>query len=192
MLEYCSKRIVNNPHNKKIELLCADISDMPLDNSSVDAIVSSWGFPSNMWDRKLCIKQVKEAHRVLKENGVLITIGWDESFKDELSELWYRYVPEPNFRRESLEEWRHRRSNKIHSPRNCYLTFVKQNIQVPVKFDTVKESANVLGNLFGFAAGDWIIQNRKKEFSMLVSITYDTKKSLENAMSNLINSKLNK
>ncbi|HTJ53290.1 MAG TPA: methyltransferase domain-containing protein [Cyclobacteriaceae bacterium] len=169
----------------KIKPVYQSIDQLPFADASIDAVVSSWAFPSKMWNVKTCLRQISEVHRVLKPNGILLTIGWDETFRDELSELWYRFVPEPDFRRESFEEWRKRRKNKINSPRNCHLTFIKRNIKVPLLFENAEEAAYVLGFLFGFTAGEWVTSQRRCEFSINVGITLDTKTQLSESIKKL-------
>ena len=174
MVEWLGNRIAKDRLESSVSERCADMSSLPYEDSSFDAVVSSWGFPSTMWDPDACLAQVGEVHRVLRPEGVLITVGWDESFQDELSEMWYRYVPEPAYYRETVEDWRRRRIRRIHSPRNCYLAFAQRHIRVPLRFSTVQESAYVMGHLFGFAAGEAVARDGKREFAMDVGITYDT------------------
>lgn len=169
----------------KIQPINQSIDTLPFQDNSLDAVVSSWAFPSKMWNLETCLKQVQEVHRVLKPNGVLVTLGWDETYRDELSELWYRFVPEPDFRRESFEDWRRRRKQKIKSPRNCHLTFIKKNLRVPLFFDHADEAAYVLGFLFGFTAGEWVKSQRRSEFSINVGVTLDSKEELVNSIKNI-------
>lgn len=166
----------------RIEPVLGDLSSLPFPDASLDAVVSSWAFPSNMWNPDVCLRQVREVRRVLKDGGTLVTVGWDETFRDQLSELWYRFVPEPTFRRESIEEWRKRRRDRIHSARNCFLTFVKRNLRVPLVFDSANQAATILGYLFGFSAGEWVSQQQRCEFSIHIGITSDTTSQLENAI----------
>lgn len=158
---------------------------LPFDDQSLDALVSSWGFPSGIWNKAVCLKEVCEARRVLRPNGRLITLGWDETFRDQLSELWYRFVPEPDFRRESIEEWRRRRRQRLASPRNCHLTWVRQQFKVPLLFASPIEAAEVIGHLFGFSAGEWVSQQQRCEFSILAGITCDDTADLDRAISAL-------
>lgn len=182
MVDFFRDRIRLSGDGDHLEVAKAENAALPLADSSVDAVVSSWAFPSKLWDLQVCADEVREVIRVLKPRGVLITIGWDETFQDELSELWFKYVPEPTFRRETLEEWRRRRRARIRSPRNSHLTFETRNLRVPVKFETVKEAAYVMGHLFGFGAGEDVMQARRREFSILVGITRDTRGTLKRAL----------
>jgi len=185
MVEWLRNRISEEGLQAIISPRCADISSLPYEDSSFDAVVSSWGFPARMWDPAVCLAQVREVQRVLRPGGTLVTIGWDESFQDELSEIWYRYVPEPEYYRESVEDWRRRRVERVHSPRNCHLTFVQRHIRVPLRFDSVEQAAYVMGHLFGFAAGEAVAKGGKREFAMNVGITRDTAGDLATAAATL-------
>ncbi|NOQ23735.1 MAG: methyltransferase domain-containing protein [Bacteroidales bacterium] len=186
MVEHLGRKLRKNRRfSKKIFPKLANIQDLPFEDASIDCIVSSWAFPSKIWDLKLCLTQLMEVYRVLKPGGQLITLGWDESFRDELSKLWYHYVPEPDYFRESFESWRKRRIAKIKSPRNCHLTFVKKNVQVPLLFTNPEDAAYILGFLFGFTAGEDISKQSRREFSINVGITNDSKEDLFNSIEKL-------
>jgi hypothetical protein len=114
----------------------------------------------------------------LTKDGLLVTIGWDEDFNDELTEVWYRFVIEEECYFDTLPEYRRRKRNRIKSPRNCGLTTVKRKLRVPVKFSTNEEAAIVFGHLFGYDAGIWVLENSENEFNMSVSITKDDKNSI--------------
>jgi ubiquinone/menaquinone biosynthesis C-methylase UbiE len=158
---------------------------LPFPDASLDAVVSSWAFPSSIWNAERCLDEMKEVRRVLKPEGYLVTLGWDETFRDEMSELWYRFVPEPDYRRESVEEWRRRRRLRLHSPRNCHLTWAKKQLKVPLLFSSSTEAATTLGHLFGYSAGQWVTQQRRSEFSIFVGITCDDTASIESAIGTL-------
>ena len=176
MIEYLGNKF--NQKSPEIKLLHSEISKIPIDDNSVDLVVSSWGFPSRIWDSKQSIKELREVYRVLNNKGVFITIGWDEDFSDEMTEIWYRFVMEEEYFFDSLSEYRRRKKAKIKSPRNCNLSIVKKNLKVPVKFASKHEAANVFGHLFGYSAGSWVLENNKREYQMLVSITKDNKESI--------------
>src|SRR4029079_472900 len=111
-----------------VELLKAPIAAIPLSDGSVDLAVSSWGFPSRVWDEPQAYEELAEVHRVLSEKGVFITIGWDEDFADEMTEVWYKFVMEKEYYFDSLSEYRRRKRAKIKSARNCGLTLVKRRL----------------------------------------------------------------
>lgn len=165
-----------------LEAVHGDASALPFSNESFDCVVSSWGFPSKMWDPGVCYKQTCEVERVLRPGGVFLTIGWDETFEDEMSELWYRFVPEPDFRRETFAEWRKRRRQRITSPRNCHLTFEVKKLEVPLLFKNWQKAAEVVGHLFGQSAGYWMGQQQRSELLISVGITLDTKDSLKKSI----------
>ncbi|NHZ86729.1 MAG: methyltransferase domain-containing protein [Planctomycetia bacterium] len=177
MLKYLKKKY--SIGISKVETLQSTIDSIPLEKETIDLVVSSWGFPSKVWDEKQSLKELKEVYRVLKPNGIFITIGWDEDFSDELSEVWHKFVIEEDYYFDSLAEYRRKKRHKIKSPRNCNLSFFKKKLQVPVKFDSVNEAADVFGNLFGYSAGVWVLESSKREFQMNVSITYNTRESIK-------------
>jgi hypothetical protein len=80
---------------------------------------------------------------------------------------------------DSLPNYRRRKRERITSPRNCCLTVVKKRLSVPVLFSDKRKAAQVFGHLFGYAAGVWILENDRKEFQMAVSVTHDTRRSIE-------------
>jgi SAM-dependent methyltransferase/HEAT repeat protein len=162
----------------RLSVIHARSASLPFPDETFDAVVSAWAFPSRTWDRRVAWAELREAHRVLRPGGRLLTLGWDEAFQDELSELWYRFVPEPDFRRETLNEWRARRRARIDSTRNCHLTFVAKNLRVPLLFATPEEAAETLGFLFGNSAGEWVCKQRRTEFSIAVGVTSDSKERI--------------
>lgn len=153
-------------------------------DQSMDYVVSSWAFPSKMWDQARAREELEEVYRVLKPGGRLLTLGWDEQFQDELSELWYRFVPEPDFRRETLEEWQGRRRSRLNSTRNCGLTFAVRNLRVPLVYPRVEDAAANLGFLFGQSAGKWVARHGYREFAIGVGITDDSRESILGALQN--------
>lgn len=181
MIDFIKRRFHSG--TPMVEPILGSIDQIPLDDESVDLVVSSWGFPSRIWDREQAYKELAEVNRVLKHKGVFLTIGWDEDFTDEMTEIWHKFVIEEEYYFDSLSEYRRRKRSKIASPRNCGLTSVKTRLQVPVKFYDRREAANVFGHLFGYSAGFWVLENAKYEFNMNVSITYDNKGSITNALS---------
>jgi SAM-dependent methyltransferase len=170
---------------KRVFPMQAVINALPFEDASVDAVTASWSFPSKMFDPAVCLADLCEVRRVLRPGGLLVTIGWDETHRDQLSEIWYRFVPEPDFRREPIDQWRRRRLQRITSPRNCNLTFVKTGLRVPLLFPSPRDAAFVVGHLFGVSAGEWVSQQQRCEFSIYVGITCDNTESLDRAISML-------
>jgi SAM-dependent methyltransferase len=83
MISYLGRKFgAGMPH---VEPLKAEIADIPLPDQSIDLAVSSWGFPSRIWDQDLAYTELREVYRVLREHAHLITIGWDEDFSDEMT-----------------------------------------------------------------------------------------------------------
>ena len=181
MIEYLGNKFTQK--SPKINPIHSEISKIPLTDNSVGLIVSSWGFPSRVWDSEQSMKELKEVYRVLNDKGVFITIGWDEDFSDEMTEIWYKFVMEEEYFFDTLSEYRRRKKSKIKSPRNCNLSLVKKNLSVPVKFQSKHEASNVFGHLFGYSAGAWVLENNKREYQMYVSITKDDKNSIKRVLS---------
>jgi len=180
MLRFLSLRFSRG--TPKITPILGTIEKMPIEDASIDLVVSSWGFPSRVWDKEKAATELAEVHRVMRDTGVFVTIGWDEEFSDEMTEIWHKFVIEEDYYFDALSEYRRRRRSKITSPRNCHLTFAKKRLCVPVKFQDHFIAANVFGHLFGYAAGVWMLQNPKREFMMNASITFDTKNSIGAAL----------
>ena len=166
----------------RLSVINGNSSTLPFSDETFDVVVSAWAFPSRTWNRYVARAELREVHRVLKPQGCLITLGWDELFQDELSQLWYRFVPEPDFRQETLDEWRSRRRSRLSSTRNCGLTFKVRTLRVPLLFPTPEESAHTLGFLFGHSAGEWIARERRTEFSIDVGVTHDTREQIEHTL----------
>ncbi len=114
----------------------------------------------------------------MKDDGVFITIGWDETFNDELNNMWFKYIPD-DIRAKNFEEWRTVRSSKINSARNCGLKWFKKGINVPLQFSSLKESSMVMGYLFGRDAAQSIILKNQLDWSMSMGITLNTKEEIK-------------
>jgi hypothetical protein len=122
--------------------------------------------------------ELKKVYSLLEDGGVFVTIGWDETFNDELNYFWYKFLPDEIIAN-SFEEWRKKRQEKIISPRNCNLSWYKKGLSIPLQFSSLEESANVMGHLFGRDALEEIIKHKKVKWIMNLGITYNTKKELK-------------
>lgn len=186
MVDYLASRLEDRSGlSERITPIRTQMVSLPVESDSVDAVVASWAFPSSMFEPATVQEELDEVIRVLRPGGLLVTLGWDEDFADELSEFWYRYVPEPEFRRETLDEWRRRRRDRIESPRNCWLTFVARNLRVPLLFSTPDDAAEVMGYLFGASAGQSVATQQRTEFSINVGVTLDDRDALVDAANRL-------
>jgi|GEM_PF-876759 len=166
-------------YTNDIEIIQSKIDELPKKlKTKSNFIISSFGYPSKIRDKKLCLKELKAVYSLLSEDGVFFTIGWDETFNDELNLMWYKYIPD-NIKARDFEEWRSKRSKIISSPRNCNLSWFKKGIQVPLQFSSLKESAEVMGYLFGKDAAEYVVENEKTEWMMHMGITFNTKKELK-------------
>ncbi len=172
-----SKRERKFTHN--LSVIRSTIEDAPLHISDVSTfILSSFGFPSHISNKKRCSKELQAVDHLLADDGYFVTIGWDETFNDELSEMWYRFIPD-DIQANTFEDWRQQRVARIQSPRNCGLTWFKRGIRVPLQFDSLKESANVMGYLFGRDAAQYVVSTGRTEWIMSLGITCDRKQDLQ-------------
>lgn len=176
MVEFLEKRF--SASRRQIEVMQGELQALPLPDECADVVVSSWGFPSKIWDSDQALKELREAYRILRPNGMFLTIGWDEEFNDEMTEIWYRFVLEPDCYFDSLSDYRRRKRSRINSPRNCGLTYMKRRLSVPVRFQSVEDAAYVMGHLFGYSAGRSILQSQRREFKMGSSITKNSKEEI--------------
>lgn len=170
------RRSQNFMHRTKIAR--STIADFPKKNAAKsNFIVSSFGFPSRRSDARNCLRELKAVHDLLADDGEFYTIGGDETFNDELSMMWFKYIPDDIHVRD-FEEWRERRMAMTMSPRNCDLTWFKRGLRIPLQFGSLKESAQVMGYLFGRDAAQYAIRQGKTEWVMSLGITCDTKKDI--------------
>lgn len=179
MLEYFERTINRQKYYvKNIDLIHSKIQDFKLPKGEKSSlIISSFGFPSKISDKERCKLELENVYDLLSDDGVFVTLGWDETFNDDLNNMWYKYIPD-NIRAGNYEEWRSIRENDIESPRNCNLTWYKKNIRVPLLYDTLEETVNVMGHLFGRDAALDILKNKKTMWWMSLGITWDNKESL--------------
>lgn len=185
MLEYFDRTINRQKYYvKNIELVHSKIQDFSIPNGEKSSfIISSFGFPSKISDNERCKYELENVYEMLSEDGVFVTLGWDETFNDELNAMWYRYVPD-NIKAANFEEWRKTREASIPTARNCNLSWYKKNIQVPLLYDTLEETINVMGHLFGRDAALEVLKNKKTMWWMSMGITWDDKKSLSKILKN--------
>ena len=179
MLEYFDRTINRQKYYvKDIELVHSKIQDFVIPNGEKSSmVISSFGFPSKISDTERCMNELESVYNMLSEDGVFVTLGWDETFNDDLNAMWYRYVPD-NIKAANFEEWRRAREASITSARNCDLTWYKKNIQVPLLYDTLEETINVMGHLFGRDAALEVLKSKRTMWWMSMGITWDDKKSL--------------
>ena len=55
---------------------------------------------------------------------------------------------------------------------------LKKNIRVPLLYDTLEETINVMGHLFGRDAAIEILKNKRTMWWMSLGITWDNKESI--------------
>lgn len=167
-------------YSKDIKILQSSIVDLPKKiKEKSNFIISSFGFPSRISNKKLCMQELKAVYSMLSDDGILVTLGWDETFNDELNMVWFKYIPD-NIQARDFEEWRRKRSSSIESPRGCGLSWMKRGIHVPLQFSSLRESAMVMGYLFGRDAAQSVIKDNRTEWMMSLGITLNDKKSIKN------------
>lgn len=184
MLEYL-KSVLNRNRGylHDVKLINSDITNLKIDAKS-NLIISSFGFPSKIYDLDNCIKELESIYRLLTADGILITLGWDETFNDQLNSYWYLHIPD-SISAGDFETWRKKRQSMIKTPRNSYLNWYKKGLSVPLLFNNVKESARIMGHLFGKDAAEDIIENNLVEWEMSLGITFNTKLEIEDILKGL-------
>jgi hypothetical protein len=178
MIDYLEK-LLQRTHKYiyDITLIKEDLKNFKLKNKS-SLIMSSFGFPSKISNKKNSLEELNNIYENLTEDGLFITVGWDESFNDDLNYYWYKYIPD-SIKANDFESWRKRRTSNINSPRNTFLTWYKKGITVPLQFKNLNESAYIMGHLFGRDAAKHIIEKNKTEWNMSIGITINTKEELK-------------
>lgn len=147
-------------------------------------IISSFGFPSNTFDCNKTKIELQNILNILAEDGVFVTIGWDEKFNDELNHVWYKYLND-DISANNFEDWRLQRTNKIKSPRNCNLSWLKTGLKLPLIYNNLDDSIRIMSQLFGRDIIKEIIETNKIDWEMSMGITYNTKQDLERIVSDL-------
>ncbi len=161
-----------------------ELLNHPLRNNiQSNFIISRFGFPSKIWDKKMAWEELVAVNSLLTETGYFFTSGWDEKFCDELNELWYRHIPD-GLQAKTFEEWCKERVSAITSPRNANLTWLKQDIETELKFNSLQESAYIMGTLFGEGALKEIVEQSKTIWKMKMAISANDKKEIENILKN--------
>ena len=186
MIDFLNKSVDRRKdYTKNIQSIKSSITNLKLKEKST-LIISSFGFPSKTSDKNSSLSELKKIYSLLDTCGVFATIGWDETFNDELNYFWYKFLPD-DIDAKSFEEWRLKRIEKIDSPRNCNLTWFKKGLPIPLQFSSINESAQVMGRLFGRDALEEILKHRKTQWLMSMGITYNTKEDLKSIIKGLEN-----
>jgi len=161
-----------------------ELLNHPLRNNiKSNFIISRFGFPSKIWDKKMAWEELVAIESLLMENGNFFTSGWDEDFNDELNEMWYAHIPD-GLQAKTFKEWCKERISAITSPRNAHLNWLKQGIETKLQFDTLQESSYIMGSLFGENALKEIAIENKTKWQMKMAITANSKKELEQILKN--------
>lgn len=179
MCEFLEKNIKRERmYVNKIKVINSSIIDAHQQiTEKSNFIVNSFGFPSKISNKKLVMEELRAVHDLLTDDGMFFTIGWDETFNDELNEMWFKYVPD-KILADNFEDWRRSRSSAITSPRNANLTWMKTGLWLPLQYTSLNEAAQVMGYLFGRDAAQYTIKTGKIEWNMSMGITYNTKEEI--------------
>lgn len=152
-------------YKNEINIVQTSIEDFDLKNNKSNFIISSFGFPSTLFNKDKCLKELKNVYKNLLEDGIFITIGWNEKWNDELNNLWKKYICDNS-------------KKEITTPRNCNLSWYKNDIKTTLEFNNIDERDYVLYSLFGEDAENDYKDSNKLKWDMLMGITINTKKEL--------------
>lgn len=166
MIDFLEKKYKNN---NKIKIINSSISSFEIENQKSNFVISSFGFPSCLYNKTTTLEELKAVYKNLLDKGVFVTIGWNEKWDDEVSSLWKRYTNK-NF------------DEKLIGARNCELTWLNNNIKTSLKFKNNKEKNYILKCLFGNIIE---LHSNKLEFKLNMGITFNTKEELETIIKNL-------
>ena len=167
MIQYLIKKYGN-----EVKVLKSKIAEFQLKEEKSNFIISSFGFPSSLFDQENCIRELKNVYQNLTDDGIFITIGWNEKWDDELSLMWKNYVWDNSTRR-------------INRVRNCNLKWYINDIKTSIRFDDFKQRDFVLHTLFGEKAKEDFANSKQLEWSMHMGITIHTKKQLKTILKGL-------
>nr|VFJ49524.1 MAG: RNA cap guanine-N2 methyltransferase [Candidatus Kentron sp. FW] len=115
--------------------------------------------------------RLRNIYKNLSDDGLLITIGWNEEFSDELSEAWYGFLSD---RSGSFDEWRAEVRKRFESPRGMGLSWFDK-IRTRLEFEDMNSALYAMGNLFGRAMAEDIISRQKTSWELGVGITVNTR-----------------
>ncbi|MCK4794594.1 MAG: HEAT repeat domain-containing protein [Desulfobacteraceae bacterium] len=189
MIRFLSRRVRRQVRASSImKPQWSSIDEFPRERPDIESslVVSSFGFPSRVFNPEVALKELKAISELLTDKGLLITIGWDETFNDELSEMWYKFVPDALYA-DNFEDWRRKRADRIKTPRNCGLNWYARRIVVPLRFRSIAQAAEVVGHLFGRSAAEWIIRTNKLSWQISMGITVDSGAAIKARLSSKTN-----
>lgn len=166
MINFLQKKYKNN---NKIKIVNSTISSFEIEDQKSNFIISSFGFPSCIYDKRETLDELKRIYENLLNDGIFITIGWNEKWNDEVSSLWEKYTNKDL-------------SKKITGARNCGLTWLNNNIETSLVFKSIEEKKYILRCLFGSIME---LDSNKLEFKLNMGITFNTKKELETIIKNM-------
>lgn len=167
MIHYLIKKYGN-----EVRIVKSKIAEFNLKEQKSNFIISSFEFPSSLFNYENCYQELKNVYQNLLDDGIFITIGWNEKWDDELSLMWKKYVCDNSTKR-------------INGVRNCNLKWYVNDIKTSLKFDNLEQRDFVLYTLFGKKATKDFSNSIQLEWSMHMGITIHTKKQLKTILGGL-------
>jgi HEAT repeat protein len=186
MLAFLRARIQRQVRAQEtIQTVHSRLADLPSTLAGIKSslVVASFAFPSTVFDRELAFQELASVRSLLRDDGLFLTIGWDETFNDELNELWYRYI-HTETPAASFEEWRRQRAKAILTARNADLTWIARRLRIPLRFASYLQAAEVMGHLFGRSAGERILEEHRTSWWMSLGITCDSAHGIDEILKN--------
>lgn len=165
MIDFLNQNIKSD----NVKIIKSDIKNVGFIKSNF--IISSFGFPSNISNKENTFNELKKIYELLLNDGILITIGWNEKWNDEFFALWKKYL--------NIDY-----CNKIKSIRNCNLSWYKNDISSVLRFSNIKERNYVLGNYFGNEFLKDNHNNKRLEWNVNMGITVNTKEEIKVILDN--------
>nr|VFK45533.1 MAG: RNA cap guanine-N2 methyltransferase [Candidatus Kentron sp. TC] len=156
--------------SRNVVLLPEDMESFRIKNKST-LMIGHFGLSS----RNHPIERLRNIYDNLSDNGLLITIGWDEEFSDEVSDAWYRFL---SGKKKTFDEWRAEIKERLRSPRGMGLSWFDK-IKTRVEFKDLNDALYTMGNLFGRAMAEEIILRKKKSWGLNIGITVNSRNDLE-------------
>lgn len=167
--------LTNKYKNKKcIQIVQSSIEKLNLDIKS-NFIISCFGFPSCVYDKSLIKRELINVNRILDDDGILITIGWNEKYDDELSYIWYKYVDVSQL---SYDEWKKEKIKSMQTTRNCSLSWLENDIETKLEVTNKTDGERMFRILFGKKSLDYIISDKNMQLKMKMGITLNTKQEI--------------
>lgn len=145
-------------------------------------IIRPFSLADILRDRILDEDGLGEVVRLMSDDGLFVTVGFDETYNDDISRLTYDHAvgsPLPK----DFDAWRQAKVSAKTSPLNCRLRWFRRGMAVPVRFTCQREAVDAIGKLFGRDAAKRLISQWRTHLEIMVGITCSTRKDMERAVS---------